>query len=59
MAELKITHHKKKKCISFVYDNAHRFNIFDVEENSGTLELFGRLQYALENNLKLTVSEAE
>lgn len=59
MAKLTITHHQKKKSISFTYDNCHQWNIFDVEEGTGVLELFGRLQYALENNFELTVNTEE
>ena len=59
MAKLTITHHTKRKCISFTYDNSHQWNIFDVEEGSGVLELFGRLQYAVENNFDLKVTTEE
>lgn len=58
-AELTITHHPNRKCISFTYGDNHQWNIFDVQEGSGTLELFGRLQYALDNNFKLTVNTEE
>ena len=56
MAKVTITHHPKRKCISFTYDGCHQWNIFDVEEGSGTLELFGRLQYALEKNFDITLN---
>lgn len=57
--KLTITHHPKRKCVSFTYDDNHQWTIFDVEEGSGTLEIFGRVQYALENkfNLELNVEE--
>ena len=58
-ASLTITHHPKRKTISFTYDDNHQWNIFDVEDGSGTLELFGRLQYALDNHFDLKVNTEE
>ena len=59
MRKLTITHHPKRKCVSFTYDDNHQWNIFDVEEGSGVLELFGRLKYALDNKMELTVNTEE
>lgn len=57
--DLTITHHTKKKCVSLTYGDNHQWTIFDVEEGSGTLELFGRIKYALEHNFKLELNEEE
>lgn len=55
--KLTITYHPKRKTISFTYGNSHQWNIFDVEEGSGSLEIFGRVKYALDNNFDLEVTE--
>jgi hypothetical protein len=57
--ELTVTYHPKRHCISFTYGNSHQWNIFDVEEGSGTLEIFGRVQYALEHNFNLKMNVEE
>lgn len=59
MAKLTITHHQSEKRISFSYDGRSQWNLFDVQDGSGTLEIFGRLQYALENNYELEVEVKE
>lgn len=59
MAKLTITHNAMRKCISFTYDYAHQFNIFDVEENSEVLELFYRLKYALDKNFEIKMTEEQ
>lgn len=56
MKKLVVTHHPKRKCISFTYDDNHQWNIFDVEEGSCVLDLFGRIQYAIDNGMELTVN---
>lgn len=59
MAKLEVVYNKKRKCITFFYDNYHQWNIFDVEEGSGTLEIFGRISYALEKNFEIKMEEVE
>jgi hypothetical protein len=59
MRKLVVTHHPKRKCISFTYDDNHQWNIFDVEEGSCVLDLFGGIQYAIDNGMKLTINTEE
>lgn len=57
MRQLDITYHHKRKCISLDYDDHHQWVIYDVDENSEALELFYKLQYAINHNFKIKVSE--
>lgn len=57
--KLTITHHKKRKCISFTYGDNHQFTIFDVEKDSAALELFGSIEYALNKGFNLQINTEE
>lgn len=57
--KLEITHHEKRKCISFTYGDNHQFTIFDVEKDSVVLELFGRIEYALNKGFDMQINTEE
>ena len=59
MIRLDITFHHERKCISLTYSDFHQYAIYDIDEHPEILELFYRLQYAINHKYEIKVSEEE